>query len=276
MTQNPVTPPKFAGLVWTDLQAPATERFWELYRFRGGEGKRTLALAGITARKIDDAWIVVFDPTTAGDKAADTVSTLELLVFAARRKTDDAIAETARRNREVQREQDQDRELRADIARRKLVTRFGDQADADLIAAAQTEGRKTWQHWHSFCVSKRRMAEFTNAGARISLAQAVWLTELVDQTVAKAEHLRDNLVASDAAVDWPDDEVASAVESLCWHDMDQAREENGEGWSKADSSRGHWCNGMIRNGGADKMIGIDAARSLVGKYHRQLERGEAA
>ncbi|QYO75617.1 hypothetical protein [Devosia salina] len=275
MTQTPVTPPPFAGLVWTDLQAPANERFWELYRFPGGEGKRTLGLAGITARKLEDAWTVSFNPTVAGDKAADIVSTLELLVFAARRKTDDAIAETARRNREMQREQDQDRELRADIARRKLVDHFGDQTDTDLISAAQAAGRACWQKWHNFCVNKRKMAEFTNVDARISLAQAVWLTELVDQTARKAEHLRDNLTASDNAVDWPDDQVVSAVESLCWADHDQAREENGEGWSKADSSKGHWCHGMIKSGGANRSIGIDAARAIVGKYSRQLEKGAA-
>jgi hypothetical protein len=275
MTQTPVTPPRFAGLVWADLQAPANERFWELYRYRAGEGKRTLALAGITARKFDDAWTVHYNPAAAGAKATDITSTLELLVFAARRKTDDAIAETARRNRQIQREQDEDRELRTDIARRKLISHFGDLADPDLIAAAQAEGRKTWQQWHSFCVSKKRLLEFSGIDARISLSQAAWLLDLVDQTTAKAAHLRDNLTASDNAVDWTDDEVAAAAESLCWHDMHQATEENGAGWSKADSSKGHWCHGMIKRGGADRMIGIDAARAIIGKYARQLQKGAA-
>ena len=149
-------------------------------------------------------------------------------------------------------------------------------ADADLIAAAQAEGRKTWQHWHSFCVNKRKLSEFSDIDARISLTQAVWLLDLVDQTTAKAATLRDNLTASDDAVDWPDDEVAAAVESLCWADHDQAREENGAGWSKADSSRGHWCAGMIRMGGANRGIGIEAARAVVGKYSKQLAKGEVA
>lgn len=274
MTQTTVTPPNFAGLVWLDLRAPATERFWELYRYRAGEGKRTLALAGITARKVDDAWTVSFNPTTAGDKATNIISYLELLDFAARRKTDDAIAETARRNREIQREQDEDRELRADIARDKLTSRFGEKSDADLAAAAQAAGRACWSQWHNFCVQKRKFIAFIGE-VPITLGQAVWLMDLVDQTEAKAAKTRDNLVSSEAAVDWSDEEVARAVETLTVHDSDQASEENGFGWSKADSSRGHWCMGMIRLGGADHNIGIDAARSIVGKYARQLKRETA-
>jgi hypothetical protein len=203
------------------------------------------------------------------------IEDLQLSLFAAQRKTSDAQAEAARRFREAEREQDEDRQLRADIARRKLICRFGSMADTDLITAAQAAGRACWQQWHSFCVNKKRLLEFTNVDARISMTQAAWLLDLVDQTTAKAEHLRDNLIASDNAVDWSDDDVTAAVESLCWHDSDQAREANGAGWSKADSSRGHWCHGMIKRGGADRSIGIDAARGIVGKYNRQLTKRAA-
>nr|WP_295884160.1 hypothetical protein [uncultured Devosia sp.] len=274
MTQTPVTPSRFAGLAWDDLQAPATERFWTLYRYRTGEGKRTMALAGITARKTDDAWIVYFNPVVAGDKAADIVSTLELSVFAIR-PVPPHVLDVDRIRAEEQAKAREAKDLKRSNARNKLVDRFGTLADTDLIAAAQAQGRATWQQWHGFCVSKKRICEFSAIDARISLSQAAWLTELVDQTSAKAAHLRDNLTASNNAVEWSDDEVADAVESLCWHDMDQATEENGAGWSKADSSKGHWCSGMIRNGGADRSIGIDAARSVVGKYSRQLAKGEA-
>lgn len=275
MTQTPISPPPFAGLVWDHFQAPATERFWELYRYRAGEGKRTLALAGITARKIDDAWVVFFDPTIAGDKAADAVSTLELLVFALRPVSQHQL-DVDRIRAEEQARVREAKDLQRSSARRKLIARFGELADADLITAAQAAGHACWEQWGSFCVGKKRLLEFSAVGARISLTQASWLLDLIDQTAAKAVHVRDNLAESDAAVDWPDDDVAAPVESMCWHDHDQAREENGEGWSKADSSRGRWCWGMIMNGGADRDIGIDAARSIVGKYSRQLKRGEAA
>lgn len=275
MTQTPVTPPRFAGLAWDDSKAPATERFWTLYRYRAGEGKRTMGLAGITARKTNDAWIVYFNPVVAGDKAADIVSTLEVSVFAIRPASPQVLDVERIRAEEESRVRGA-KDMKRSNARRKLIDRFGDQADADLITAAQTEGRKIWQQWHSFCVGKKKLLEFSAMDARISLTQAAWLLDLIDQTSVKAAHLRDNLTASNNAVEWSDDEVADAVESLCWHDMDQATEENGAGWSKADSSKGHWCSGMIRNGGADRSIGIDAARRVVGKYSRQLAKGEAA
>lgn len=275
MTQTPVAPPRFAGLVWNDNQAPASDRFWSLYRYQANTGKITLARAGITASKVDGVWTVLFNPLVAGDKAADIVSTLELSVFAIRPKSQyiiDADQVRAEEQAKVREEKDTKRAF----ARRVLVERFGDMADAELVAAAQAEGRKIWQQWHSFCVQKRRLLDFSATDARISLTQALWLMEIVDLTAKKAATQRETLVARDDAVDWSDAEVVRAVEFLTTHDSDQASVENGLGWSKADSSKGHWCAGMIRNGGADRSIGIDAARAVVGKYASQMQRGEAA
>lgn len=276
MTEDIVDPPHFAGLIWNDLQATATERFWSLYNHANRDGQRALKAVGITVHKAESGWIVRFDPAVAGIIAAeDVIGTLELAEFAMGRDLSEHQRHVAQVQREEEVEARELKELKRQGARAKLVTRFGAVADPDLITAAQMEARTCWQQWHSFCVSKKRLLEFSAIDARISLSQAVWLTELVDQTAAKAEHVRDNLVASDAAVDWCDDEVVGAVESLCWHDMDQATEENGSGWSKADSSKGHWCHGMIRLGGPNRDIGIDAARAILGKYSRQLKK-EAA
>lgn len=275
-------PRNIAGLIFyrsgRGIESRASEGFWALWRHNSD----ALRALGMRPSKRNEGsklehWIVTWSPgKVAADVVDQKVADLQLELFAAQRNTSEHEVVVAQRNREIQREQDADRELRTDIARGKLVERFGGLADTDLTAAAQAAGRACWQQWHSFCVSKRRLLEFSAVEARISLAQAVWLTELVDQTAVKAEHLRDNIKSSDDAVDWPDDDVAAAVEILCWSDHDQAREENGAGWSKAHSSKGHWCHGMIRNGGADRSIGIDAARSMVGKYSRQLQKGEAA
>lgn len=275
-------PRNIAGLAFSrsgrGIESRASEGFWALWR-HNSDALRALGLRPSKRHEGSQAehWIVTWSPgKVAADVVDQRITDLQLALFASQRKTSESEAIAAQRTREVMREQDVDREQRTESARRKLAARFGDLVDTDLIAAAQAQGRATWQQWHSFCVNKKRMLEFSAIEARISLAQAVWLTELVDQTAAKASHMRDNLSASDNAVDWLDDEVVAAVESLCRHDSDQAREGNGVGWSKAHSSRGHWCMGMIKNGGADRMIGIDAARALVGKYSKQLARGEAA
>lgn len=208
----------------------------------------------------------------AVDVVDQRITDLQLELFAAQRKTSESEVIAAQPKREIMREHDTDRELRTDIARGKLIEPFGTLADGDLIAAAQGEGRKCCQQWHAFCVNKKRLLEFSAIDARISLAQAVWLPELVDRTTAKALHVRENLIATDTAVDWSDDDVVSAVDVLTWADRDQAGEENGAGWSKADSSRGRWCARDDQNGAADRMIDIDSARSMVGKYSRQLKR----
>lgn len=275
-------PRNIAGLAFrrsgSGIESRASEGFWALWR-HNADALRALGMRPSKRHEGSQAehWIVTWSPgKVAADVVDQRVTDLQLELFAAQRKTSDSEAIAAQRTREIMREQDVDRELRTDIARNKLIERFGAMSDTDLILAAQAAGRSTWQQWHSFCVNKKRLLEFTNVDARISLTQAVWLLDLVDQTSAKAAHVRDNLVASDTAVDWPDEDVAAAVESLCRADHDQARVENGAGWSKAHSSKGHWCMGMIKNGGADRDIGIDAARALVGKYSRQLAKREAA
>lgn len=182
--------------------------------------------------------------------------------------------QAAARQREIDDERAKDRELSNAAARRTLAKRFGDLADTELAAAAKKLGSECWTRWGAFCVNKKRICDFTGVDVVLSLRQAVWLCELVDRTEQKSEQVRENLKASDADVDWSDDEVGRAVETLTWADHDRATSENGLGWSKADSSRGHWCNAMIRAGGTDKMIGIDAARAIVGKYRNQLARGE--
>ena len=272
----------FAGLRFVGhddgVRSDASEGFWALWRHDRDEMRR-LGFR-VTKLKVDwqtEKWVVYIDiGKLPMDLVMSGVEDLQLALFAAQRKSADSEAETARRNREVQREQDLDRENRIDIAHSKLISRYGNLADPELIASAQASGRECWQQWRSFCVSKKRFVEFSAIDARISLAQAAWLLDLVDQTEAKATHVRDNLTASGTEVDVPDDEVVAAVESLCWSDSDQATEENGAGWSKAHSSKGHWCHGMIKSGGANRDIGIDAARNIVGKYTKQLARGEAA
>lgn len=271
-------PKNFAGLAFsvtgTGPEAIATEGFWSLWR----HDANALRALGFRPKKRNEGskaeyWIVTW---AAGKIAVDVVDRavqdLQLALFAAQRNSSDHVAEVARRNREITREQDADRELRVDAARVRLVERFGDLADTDLVASAQSSGRACWQQWRSFCVSKKRLLELSAVDARISVVQAAWLIDLVYQTTVKAECVRENLKAGDNEVDWPDADVVRAVESLCWSDTDQAREENGQGWSKADTSKGHWCAGMIKMGGANRSIGIDAARAIVGKYSRQLGR----
>lgn len=249
------------------------EQFWSVWR----HDRAAVVALGLRCKKDGDAWFVEDTLGIIDDARLSVAEDLQLAAFAVGRDRSEhqrIVDQQARIDEDIRR---REKEGKRDFTRGKLITRFGDQADTDLVAAAQREGMATLTQWGAFCVNKAKMHTFTAADAKISLVQAVWLTELVDQTTTKAETTRNNLKASDNAVDWSDDDVVSAVERLTWDDHDRAGIENGLGWSKADSSKGHWCWGMIKRGGADRMIGIDAARAIVGKYAGQLGReGRAA
>ncbi|GLQ53620.1 hypothetical protein [Devosia nitrariae] len=267
-----VAPPSFADLIWDEFRAPATDRFWALYNHGDRAGQRALASVGIYARKDDRRqWFVFFSPGKVDPVVVtDTITQIELDVFAAGLRTSDRAREQQQAINDEDLERREMRDRRRNIARVKLTARYGEMTDGELIAEAKREGRNLLREWGAFCVNSKRMWSFTTIDAPLSLLQAVWLTELVDRTRDKVAAARENIVAKGNAVDWHDDQIVLAVEFLTDDDMDRASSENGVGWSKADSSRGHWCRGMIRRGGADRDIGIDAARQILRKYEKQL------
>ena len=276
MPEIPGFTPPFAGHIWKNNRASATPAFWSLYDHADRAGARALNTVGNTIVKNEGPWTVHFDPAAAAPNAVrDAITEIELAAFAHGLKSSDRDREQQKTMSADEIQREETKAYRRDVARRKLAKRFGDVSDADLVSVAKSVGMACLAQWGAFCVNKRKMHEFTSVHP-VSLVQAAWLLELVDQTTAKAVSVRENLKAGVQDVDWPDDEVARAVADLTFEDSDRAGEANGRGWSKADSSRGHWCAGMVRNGGADRDIGIDAARSMVGKYGRQLGKREAA
>lgn len=277
MTQISVAPPAFASLVWDECQAKPTERFWSLYHHNNQAGRRAMESVGIFARKENwKGWTVYFSPAGIDpDVIFNTISQLELDGFAAGLKVSDSQRSQQQAVDKEERQRREERDRRREQARAKLIDRFGSMTDGELIAAAKKEAGHELFLWSAFCVNSKRMWSFANPGTPLSLIQAIWLTELVDRTRQKVNDARENIVAKPDAVDWSDADVVRAVETLTEDDMDRASSENGIGWSKADSSRGHWCRGMIRRGGADRMIGIDAARQILRKYEKQLGMRDA-
>jgi hypothetical protein len=270
-----VAPPAFAGLVWDELSAPATDQFWALYNHKDRSGAQALRAIGIVARKEGKNWFVFWVPEkAAADVVVDTISQLELDAFAAMIKTSDAARAQQQAVSEDQRQHREMRDRKRQRARETLTARYGAMTDGELVDAAQREARRLYYEWGAFCTNSKKIYSFVATG-QISLIQAVWLTELVDSTKEKVAAARETIVAKEDAVEWSDEEVILAVERLTEDDRDRAGVENGVGWSKADTSRGHWCWGMIRRGGADRDIGIDAARQILSKYAKQLGRRDA-
>lgn len=165
------------------------------------------------------------------------------------------------------------------IARRQAAAA---QAKVDAIRL----GKDCLKRWGEFTVQKAWLRQLTAKPAEDLYSPDVdQIRQLVRETEEKAAHRLFAMRKAPPAtqcIDWSDEYVAACVTYLTGLDHDRASDQNREGWSKSDSSTGHMIHAVLRGGNVDDQPAVlNAARALLGKYHRQLAAmprgmGEAA
>lgn len=154
----------------------------------------------------------------------------------------------------------------------RAMTRIAEHGPAMIALIAKTKAFKA--KWGD-CVSDHWI--FNRVGARTDflweweadrVREAMRRTE--DRAAVRAEKLKTTPYTPAGDSDLSDGQVVAAIRLLTIRDADRAQHANSEGWSASDSSAGHYCYAMLSQ---DRAVAIALARTLVGKYRRQLATG---
>lgn len=241
-----------------------TEEFWGWYNQCRVEMKHL----GFGVRKDDDgAWHVLWcekwvrtgaiDETVGKVRAAvereqqvRKAQNDRLLAEAARRKAD-----TERRYETEQRMAEQDRA-------------WVEATQATRVEAARATALANLTRWGEAVVKGRRLVELLDID-RLRLAELVEIESLNKLTTKKVEEreAKARSLTAGVGVDWSADTVVAGIKALTQADQDRAQHRNDIGWSKADSSNGHFCYGMLEE---DRELAVKMGRSIIGPYARQL------
>jgi hypothetical protein len=260
------TPPRFAALIWTDRgngtwcdtdidRNPGFWRWWAI-------GRWTLPRVGVYVTKIGDEWAAIFDPR--GDfELADVEcviaeiraeeAKLPRLLFDGEQPRNDAEAKQSRIDKQsiASSKRSVERGLRIQADARALLDEWGDFTSdlhgmREILSTAPTVLTSRYDADAEIRAARRKTEK--RAQKRLVEAQAL---------------------PAESDLEWTDDEVRRAVKFLTSNDGDHASVANDRGWSSSDSAAGHWCAKMLTDP-EHSATALQAARSLVGKYCRQL------
>lgn len=254
---------------WWEASIAPDPDFWDVYI----PSSRALFAVGFSRHLVEEygerRWFVRFDPTKATPDAvaaAVTAAREKYRVTQLSKSEQQLIAEEADRKRREAWEagrparEEAERKRQEEVAARRLAQQ----------TAAHDQAAECLRRWGELCHQKARLREL----AEMPIAD-LWYPEFkeIGQLVAKTElKVRARRVAAEnddaPGVSWPEHIVVAAVEHLTYVDDDHAEVANNRGWSRADSSVGHWCAGELTGG--DRELALRAARRLVGKYRVQL------
>lgn len=235
-------------------KAPATDAFWRLYRV----GKGHLYDVGIRCTMEDRDWVAIYTPGKA------TPEEIERVLL----KVDDAamMEEAA-----IQRERDriaEEKRLKDEEKRREYQAWLAD--NAEEMKALQAEAKELLAKYKQACAQAASMPGWIN---NYPLSQWSYfdLRRAVDATRKKITKF-DNFEGFSRRckfADWPHEKIAAGVRHLTAADGDNAELQNDRGWSKADTSAGHYLNALLATHYDDA---VERARYIIGAYEKQLRK----
>lgn len=258
--------PPIPDTTWTPygdiFTAPATDSFWRLYRV----GKGDLYDIGIRCTREGSEWLAVYTPGKATPEQIERVLVKvddeAVMNDAAIARERERIAEEKRLKAEQKERDDQEWVRRADA--RHLENK-------DYVIGVMAEGRALLSKWKAFVVKPDRMRELT-APEWLDRLEFNELERLINRTRTKESEYLSGYSFRRRGLDpvpWPDDVVARSVRFLTACDNDQAALANDAGWSKSDTSAGHFCCVLLDT---DFDLAVKKARRFVGRYEGQLRK----
>lgn len=234
-------------------KAPATDSFWRLYRV----GKGHLYDIGIRCTMEDRDWIVIYTPGKA------TPEEIERVLL----KVDD---EAFMKDAAVQRERDRIAEEKRQKDEEKRREYQGWLAcHSDEMKALQAEAKELLAKYKQAC-SKAQELPFLIEHYPLSRWDFWSLRRAVEETRQKIARF-DNFEGFSRRckyADWPHENIAAGIRHLTEADSDNAELQNGRGWSKADTSAGHYLNALLATHYDDA---VERARYIIGAYEKQLK-----
>jgi hypothetical protein len=257
------TPPDFLSMTWREdgyrgfsAVMPLPD-YWPIHNAERDE----LRAAGITCGTDGHGtWHVYYNPKYDKTDAHQLCPQLETAYAAKIQEARDKVAAA-----------EQADERRREDARRDHEEWL--EGNADMIQRTVERARALQYSYRDSVKDKVKLAAALSLPiTRRSLTDIHELTVAAEKKIA-ANNVRYGEKYADAAggVDWADDVVVRAVETLTGLDDDYAEERNGIGWSAGHSSAGHWCHGALQDE-RYRTNALKLARVLVASYIDQLSR----